>query len=238
LLGLIFKLLLCRNRVDGHLKHHLLFIELLVIVGFRIAGFEVDPSGFCTMDKKAVDVARTEYTRAVENAALIRTANDFAKIENAWAAFLVAAGRVYTKLEQGSKISAKSKAWWGKKLHERRTDPLLCYVWHARNADEHTLQQITERQDTSVKFVEPTEQDDGALHEAMKGETRPWVPLALTEIVWAHVKFLDVIDRGVRYSAPQTHLGVEITDTSPANMAGMVLAYLEVMLKEADQLTT
>jgi hypothetical protein len=87
------------------------------------------------MDKKALAAAWKEYKRAVGSANVIKSAHEFAKIEDAWAAFLVAADRVYTKLEQGSKISDNSKSWWGKKVHERRTDRLLCYVWHARNAE-------------------------------------------------------------------------------------------------------
>jgi hypothetical protein len=112
------------------------------------------------VDPRAIDAARIEYQRAGQSAATIRASNDFAEIQSAWASYLVHSGRIFTKLEQGSKGDNKSKAWWGKKLHERRTDPLLRYLWHSRNADEHTLQQITEMKEASAKARSRSVQTD------------------------------------------------------------------------------
>lgn len=189
------------------------------------------------MNKKAIDLARIEYQRAAQSVGVIQTSNDFDAIESAWASFLVAAGRIYTKLEQGSKASGKGISWWGQRVHQRRTDPLLRYLQHARNVDEHTLQQVAKLQEASVQSVKPTPGDFDDLNRSMAGETRAWVPLGLVEVTWAHVKLLDVVDRGVRYSAPDTHLGQKITDTSPANITKLALAYLRSMIDEADALT-
>jgi hypothetical protein len=193
--------------------------------------------GLTSVDPRAVDAARIEYQRAGQSAATIRVSNDFAEIQTAWASFLVHAGRIFTKLEQGSKDDNQSKAWWGKKLHERRTDPLLCYLWHARNADEHTLQQITEMKEASAKNVESTQSDIDKLNRAMASEKRPFIPLGLVEVVWAHVKMLDVTDRGISYPAPGSHLGIQITDTSPANIVNLSLAFFDSTIAEAAELT-
>jgi len=189
------------------------------------------------MDKRAVDAARTEYGRAVESAAAVATAIDFQVLEKNWTAFLVAAGRVFTKLEQGAKVAPKSKAWWGKQVHQRRTDPLLAYLWHARNADEHTLQQVTELHPGNATMVDPTKEDVAALKYAMEKETRPWVPLELVEWVPQHVMLLPVKDRGVLYQPPSAHLGTQITSTSPARTAELALAFLDTMVEEADELS-
>jgi hypothetical protein len=189
------------------------------------------------LDQKAIDAARTEYTRAVDSLAVVATTNDFPTLEKHWASFLVSAGRVFTKLEQGTKVSSKSKAWWGKQLHQRRTDPLLRYLWHARNADEHTLQRINQLQPASAKVVDPKQEDVAALERAMEKETRPWVPLGLVEWTPEHVALLPVTDRGVRYDPPKEHLGTLVTDSSPAHTGGLALTYLEAMLKEAESIT-
>ncbi len=42
LLGQVFEFLLCRDAVYRHLKPHLLFIELLMVVGLRVSGLKVD----------------------------------------------------------------------------------------------------------------------------------------------------------------------------------------------------
>jgi hypothetical protein len=92
------------------------------------------------MDRKAVAAARTEFGRAKQSLADLAASNDFAAVERHWAAFLVSAGRVFTKLEQGSKTNNKSKGWWSRILGTRRSDPLLRYIWHARHADEHGIE--------------------------------------------------------------------------------------------------
>jgi hypothetical protein len=140
-------------------------------------------------------------------------------------------------LSKDRRVTTKVKRGGEKKLHERRTDPLLRYLWHSRNADEHTLQQITEMKEASAKKVEPTQSDVDELNRAMANEKRPFVPLGLIEVVWAHIKMLDVTDRGITYPAPESHLGTQITDTSPANIVNLSLAFFDSMIAEAAQLT-
>jgi len=117
----------------------------------------------------------------------------------------VSAGRVFTKLEQGSKGSARTREWWSKKVHQRRTDPLLCYIWHARNADEHTIAAVTEQHAGGVKFVDPTPEEQAAFLEQMKKLGKPYLALATIEATRTHVRLLDVVDRGIRYSPPQAY---------------------------------
>ena len=62
------------------------------------------------MDKKAINAARIEYTRAAESLEVVATTNDFPTLEKHWASLLVSAGRVFTKLEQGAKVSSKSNS--------------------------------------------------------------------------------------------------------------------------------
>jgi hypothetical protein len=188
------------------------------------------------VDKAAIDAARTERGRAADSLAVVATTNDFPTLEKHWASFLVSAGRVFTKLEQGAKLSSKGKAWWGNQLHQRRTDPLLRYLWHARNADEHTLQRINELQPAQAQVIEPTKEDIEQLERAMKKETRPWAPLGMVQWTPEHVVLLPVVDRGVRYEPPKEHLGRPIDNSSPAHIAALALAYLDAMLKQAEAL--
>lgn len=97
------------------------------------------------MDQVAVGAARGCLGRAKEALLSLKQTDNFDEMEVAWSNFLIMANRVYVKLEQGAKISSKSNAWFGRKKHERRNDPLLSYVKNARDADEHGLMKITER---------------------------------------------------------------------------------------------
>jgi hypothetical protein len=186
------------------------------------------------MNKKAVNAARKEYDRAAEYISIIRTSPDFASVQNAWSKFLGANNRVFKKLEQGSKSSIKSHAWFERKTCQRRKDGLLCYLWHARNADEHTIEEITEQHDTKETIVQPKPGIVAAMERGLIG--RPVAPLEVIVITLPHVRLLDVTDRGVQYATPKEHLGTPILDASPANVASLALAHLDLMLKEAGEL--
>jgi hypothetical protein len=179
------------------------------------------------MDKKAVDAARVEFNRATDSIDALGASNSFEEIQTHWTAFLTAAGRVFTKLEQGSK--AKSANWFGTKIHQRRTDPLLCYIWHARNADEHTLQQITQQHPGSIVGVTPTPQEVENFHRTMQQQPLPYKALAVLEVTVPHIRMLDVMDRGTRYSPP-ANIPV------PYNAGMLALSMLSAILTEAEAL--
>jgi hypothetical protein len=66
-----------------------------------------------------------------------------AAIINAWSRLLVFGNRVFTKLEQVSKNSSTGRAWYSRVKKRRSEDPLLRYLQHARNTDEHSLTRVT-----------------------------------------------------------------------------------------------
>lgn len=74
------------------------------------------------MDKTAVSASRDNLKRAEAALHEIEAAQTLPEVEIAWSDFLVAANRVFSKLEQGAKTNGRSSAWYGRKKHERRTD--------------------------------------------------------------------------------------------------------------------
>ena len=176
---------------------------------------------------------------------------DFAKgqkhYEAAWSLFLSQAGKFYAKLEQGSKPCGQSQAWFGQRKRERREDPLLSYIQHARNSDEHSLDLITGRSadGVEIKFPESSEvrvsawvrlREDGKLDIA-----NPTVSASGGDVISVleanpRLVLLPVDDRGVRYQPPALHLGKSIYDDSPVGIASLAATYFEAMLAEASQL--
>lgn len=188
------------------------------------------------MERKAIETARIEFNRAFQSMDDLLASQHFAEIERHWSAFLVNSGRVYTKLEQGSKISGRSRAWWGKKIHERKIDPLLRYLWHARNADEHTIMAVTEQHPGAVTEVQPTAKEIEEFHQQMQNQPHPYVGLAMVEVVYPHVRLVNVVDRGVQFDIPSEHLGSTISAPDPKSVGLLALAYLEAMITEAETL--
>src|SRR5438045_1159874 len=95
------------------------------------------------MKTTAIDKAHEHLELARAAAENLHAENGFKPYQQAWSLFLSQVSRFYSKMEQGSKGCGKSEGWFGRKKHERRSDPLLSYIHHARDADEHGLECVT-----------------------------------------------------------------------------------------------
>jgi hypothetical protein len=190
------------------------------------------------MDKKAIEAARQVLAKAKGHFASMLAAKSYAEFQGPWSDFLLAANRVYTKLEQGAKTDGKSVGWFGRMKHERRNDSLLRYIHHARNADEHGIEPITEHQRGGLEI-----KTGGQLH--VKALTIDGGQIALEytgddpniSIVPDRAKLISVVDHGDTYPPPTSHKGTNLKDQSPAAVAQLSIAYLQVMIDEATKLT-
>lgn len=164
-----------------------------------------------------------------------------------WSAFLTAANSIFTVLEQGTKDSAAGRRWMGNRKHQRNTDPLLRYLHHARNADEHGIAPITALQLGRIAF----EGDDGEIasleeFDGQKGTFRPGPLYSDTGMDMSQVRHMKVFpdlpkltavrDRSVEYLPPTEHEGLMIIDSTPAGVASLAIAYLEAMIADAEAL--
>jgi hypothetical protein len=136
----------------------------------------------------------------VQSIEALERSNISADIETHWSAFLTAAGRVFSELQQGAKVSASSKNWFGTKVGQRRSNPLLQYLWHARNAHGHAIIELTKYRPVVVKDALPTSQKIETLHRVMREDT---LPCALIDVTPPEIRLLPVVDRcGTIYFPP------------------------------------
>jgi hypothetical protein len=110
-------------------------------------------------------------------------------------------------------------------------------LWHARNADEHTIEAITGDDETKFTIAEPNPRTVAAMEQGLIGPPNAPILLA-TEIVFKNLRLMHVFDKGDRYEIPNDHLGAPIVDPIPATVARLGLVYLNSILKEADDLVT
>ena len=153
------------------------------------------------MEPLAVELATARLERAKRALEEFEAAKSHKAAEAAWADFLLASSNIYSKLEQGAKGNGKSAGWFGRQKRMRADDPVMRYLHHARNSEEHGLELITERHPdggNNQGFGEKTEwiiqtidEKTGALGEPVPG----WM-------YGPHVKLAAVRDRGVLYSPP------------------------------------
>jgi len=157
------------------------------------------------------------------------------------------ANRVYTKLEQGAKDNGRHKAWFGRKKHERRQDPLLRYIKNARDADEHGLDRITERASGGVGINFPPGKTKATVKRGSIGGGQIALEFEQPTEISVHaypasVKLIAVTNYGDRYEAPIEHLGQPIlrvhpqAHPNPIPVAQLAISHLEKLIAEARNL--
>ncbi|WP_152542049.1 hypothetical protein [Sphingomonas sp. RIT328] len=160
-----------------------------------------------------------------------------------WYTYLVAAKAVHTTLEQGAKASAASKAWFEDRRVERKSDPLLQYMYESRNDDEHGLSAPVEYQPPTVEFGE---NDGGSTYELVDTEHGSQVRLTVrskdgSSLVRIRARIPMMVLRPVTgksnvYPPPRLHKGEILDDLLPTQAAELNLRHLSWMIDEAEGL--
>jgi hypothetical protein len=193
------------------------------------------------MKQSAIDQAKQRLERARHALKRMEDAKTFASFETPWSEFLMAASGVYSKLEQGAKGCPPSEGWFGRKKHDRKKDPLLKYLHHARNTDEHGLGGTT-LQFTEVKIK--NDKVNGIKVDLVAGDSviRPVGDGAEIEVLRRYTALHAVTDTryGDTFMPPTEHLGRPIVEgkdlVNALDVARLGLAYLDRIFIEATQL--
>ena len=140
----------------------------------------------------------------------MRDATDFDGFEDAWLQFLGALRKVWIKTERGCQhVRKRFEPWQGKFRRRRRKDQLLRYLWHARNAHEHSLQLILDDKPKETVTVggEPVYVGNDAV------------------IIAPRIELCPVEDDGVLYRSPVEHLDKALAERGPMRVAELGLAF-------------
>lgn len=214
------------------------------------------------MNRAALEKAKSRLRVAQKALAELKSSRTYSDFSDSWYVVLTSSKNVYTVLEQGAKSSPQSMQWFGDKKRVRRSDPLLQYMFEARNDDEHGLGSAVrlklELHEIGVAgdgYSNSVRLDGGPFSNvvvhgcgtAVAFEGSPPPPdLKVTPLdgkpirvrrTPANTVLIDVLARGDRTYAPPTHhLGQPLQDGSPIAVAALNIAYLERLLGEAERL--
>jgi hypothetical protein len=116
--------------------------------------------------------------------------------------------RMWHKVAAAAKGAAKWPTLRSRWVRERRTDPLLVYAAHARNINEHDIAPIVKEWDAALRFDRPV--------NPTKFFFKPWSR-----------DLQPVVDRGVTYNPPTSHLGRALSkeEQSPLGVTSLALKY-------------
>lgn len=164
-------------------------------------------------------------------------ADDLKACSNAWADVLIWGHRAISKLEQGAKHGSSS-GWFGQITSQRRTDPLLSYMHHARNVDEHALVKVYETTKADIKLSIP-QNKPAQFHTELTEDghflVRPlnsWTKVEGVERAGLLLKAAE--SRGRTYPVPDQHLGHAITESSARALSEIFSTYLTRVIDEAE----
>jgi hypothetical protein len=111
------------------------------------------------VDRSQFGPAESELRKAANYltfVAVSESESDLASVLNHWENFLASLDRVFNKIVATYKTSEKRDAWngeHGKVISDRKQNVILSYLVHARNAHEHTIEEIVKHQPQSFIFT-------------------------------------------------------------------------------------
>ncbi|MFM0507636.1 hypothetical protein [Paraburkholderia sp. RL17-373-BIF-A] len=152
-----------------------------------------------------------------------------------WQDFLVHLERVWNKAHAHFSKSPKWSGWRSPYEHLRKTDPLLSYLRHARNADEHTANPISTKTPGGLA-INPARGTSLNIHRMeMKGGRvmlKTDAPVRF-QIAGGEAVPIPVIDSGVEYLLPTHHRDKPI-EPKFVEMAELAIAFYEDALTKAE----
>ncbi len=200
------------------------------------------------MKQVAIEKAQLRIDRARQALQRIEASKQFDEFESAWGDFLSAIKSIHSIFEASSAKDPKAQGWYGRKVHERRKDPLLRYVHHARNAHEYGLEPVTTHvpgglgigtrgEAVHVEYMGPARDGSGRQEIVLRpvDGKLPTVRHVEPQAVLVQVKderFGDTFD------PPTEHLGKPLENRTPSEVAALALVYHEKLVEEAERFVT
>ncbi|GHF33281.1 hypothetical protein [Seohaeicola zhoushanensis] len=182
---------------------------------------------------------RLEWAR--DDLSYLKKATNFRQFERAWNDFLTHANGAFVQLEVACKCSEQTRQWYAGQKQRRQDDQLMQYLHEARNADEHSVEKVTQFHPGSVMIGKQAEGYSNEISFSQGPDGRMDVQSldgkpVLIEVRKPEVRLRPVtVKRGGKvYGPPKSHLGASLEDTSPIAIAEKAVEFISGVLAEAE----
>lgn len=185
-----------------------------------------------------LDAARLELRSAEKAIADMKGATCFEDYEAAWRVYLNCIEKCWTKVERGCQpYRDKFQPWQGLFARERRQDMLLKYLKQARDADNHSIQELAVHQPGGIEFRSVPGAGSHYIRRMVIQNGRiveyDGDPMLATYYP-SKVSAARVLNSGNWYNPPTSHLGEKIDTQDPILLAEHGLAYYQSFLEAAE----
>lgn len=181
---------------------------------------------------------RAELRAAANAIASMKTAKSFDEFESSWRTFLNCLEKAWIKTERCCQpMRAKFQPWQGQYHRLRKKDMLLRYLKQARDADNHSIQDVAkvEPGHRAIRFANP--KGGYIKHMEIRGgdivayEGDPIV----VETKLPQVLAVPVKNNGEWFNPPTSHLGQPVLTLHPAALAELALAFYQKYIAEVER---
>jgi hypothetical protein len=191
------------------------------------------------MQRPALSRAKAEIRAARTALGRMGSARTFDEFEDGWRDYLGALEKAWLKAERECQsVRDQFEPWQQQFRAARKSDPLLRYLSHARNADTHTIQDTLSQSAPSIGLgpayghawhINRLEIRNGRITH-YSGDK----PMKITFIP-GRLELLPVVDRGVSYEPPNSHREKVLSKKDPISVGALGLAYYEEFIAEAER---
>lgn len=196
------------------------------------------------MKRFGLEKARRRLKEAFEAFEALERERSWESFETQWTRLLTSLNSVYCILEHSSKGAPKSEGWFSRVLGQRRSDELLSYLMHARNANDHGIAEVLRLEPGGVGIgsnrgggavIKNLKIGPGGRIENLEGWQLDGSPLEIT-VRAPRAVLVPVTDRGITYKPPESFLGSKLSDMTPMGVAKEALELMTILFDEAQDL--
>lgn len=181
--------------------------------------------------------ARMELVTAVEAVKSMKAAKSMDEFESEWRQYLNAIEKLWQKTERCCQhVRSAFQPWQGRYHSLRRKDMLLRYLKQARDADNHSIQDVAVIKPGSrgYRFINPR----GGLIKHMEIRNGQVVhyegdPMVVEETP-PHPVAVPVKNNGEWYNPPSIHLDKPVANHHPTLLAELGIEFYSNFLKEVE----
>lgn len=174
-------------------------------------------------------------SRAIDS---MKLADSMETFESEWREFLTCLEKVWNKTERTCQPQRnKFQPWQGRFEALRKKDMLLRYLKQARDADNHSIQDMTEIKpgEMTLEFANPVGASIQHL-EIRGGQVVSYQgdPL-IQKTTPPHPIAVRIQNNGVWYNPPTSHLGLPVPNLHPITLAGLGLAFYSDFVDQVER---
>ncbi|MEQ6916558.1 hypothetical protein [Halomonas aquatica] len=179
---------------------------------------------------------KQELDRAKEQIEAMENSESLDDLEHHWALFLHFIERVWNKSQAHFKHLPAWEGWKGQYENMRRRDSLVSYLRHARNADQHSIEEITGRLPgaTTIRNSSGEPITIKKLNVTGGGQATYEADGPLdVDFTPSKVKLIPVTNYGTTFNPPTIHHDQPVDPTDVIGIAKTGAAFYEDMLDAA-----